>query len=312
MKNYCVGVDVGGTTVKMGLFDITGSLMDKWEIVTRKEDGASHVFPDIAASIRERTGRHGLTLADLTGVGMGIPGPVEEDGYVGKIVNIGLYDLNPAKELSALLDGVPVKAGNDANVAALGEAWLGGAQGYQNVVMFTLGTGVGGGIVMSGQLFSGSHGMGGELGHMTVNPAETEACNCGNHGCLEQYASATGVVRVARRQLMQNTGGSVLRDIGELTAKDVFDAAKSGDAVAMAAVEELGRYLGLAMSWVALTVDPEVFIIGGGVSRAGQILLDVVRTNFEKNIFISDKKADVALATLGNDAGICGAAKMVL
>ncbi|RZS94089.1 ROK family glucokinase [Cuneatibacter caecimuris] len=312
MKNYCVGVDVGGTTVKMGLFDITGSLMDKWEIVTRKEDGASHVFPDIAASIRERTDRHGLTLADLTGVGMGIPGPVEEDGYVGKIVNIGLYDLNPAKELSALLDGVPVKAGNDANVAALGEAWLGGAQGYQNVVMFTLGTGVGGGIVMSGQLFSGSHGMGGELGHMTVNPAETEACNCGNHGCLEQYASATGVVRVARRQLMQNTGGSVLRDIGELTAKDVFDAAKSGDAVAMAAVEELGRYLGLAMSWVALTVDPEVFIIGGGVSRAGQILLDVVRTNFEKNIFISDKKADVALATLGNDAGICGAAKMVL
>lgn len=312
MKNYCVGVDVGGTTVKMGLFDITGSLMDKWEIVTRKEDGASHVFPDIAASIRERTDRHGLTLADLTGVGMGIPGPVEEDGYVGKIVNIGLYDLNPAKELSALLDGVPVKAGNDANVAALGEAWLGGAQGYQNVVMFTLGTGVGGGIVMSGQLFSGSHGMGGELGHMTVNPAETEACNCGNHGCLEQYASATGVVRVARRQLMQNTGGSVLRDIGELTAKDVFDAAKSGDAVAMAAVEELGRYLGLAMSWVALTVDPEVFIIGGGVSRAGQILLDVVRTNFEKNIFISDKKADVVLATLGNDAGICGAAKMVL
>lgn len=298
--------------MKMGLFDITGSLMDKWEIVTRKEDGASHVFPDIAASIRERTDRHGLTLADLTGVGMGIPGPVEEDGYVGKIVNIGLYDLNPAKELSALLDGVPVKAGNDANVAALGEAWLGGAQGYQNVVMFTLGTGVGGGIVMSGQLFSGSHGMGGELGHMTVNPAETEACNCGNHGCLEQYASATGVVRVARRQLMQNTGGSVLRDIGELTAKDVFDAAKSGDAVAMAAVEELGRYLGLAMSWVALTVDPEVFIIGGGVSRAGQILLDVVRTNFEKNIFISDKKADVALATLGNDAGICGAAKMVL
>ena len=137
MKNYCVGVDVGGTTVKMGLFDITGSLMDKWEIVTRKEDGASHVFPDIAASIRERTDRHGLTLADLTGVGMGIPGPVEEDGYVGKIVNIGLYDLNPAKELSALLDGVPVKAGNDANVAALGEAWLGGAQGYQNVVMFT-------------------------------------------------------------------------------------------------------------------------------------------------------------------------------
>lgn len=312
MRNYCVGVDVGGTSVKLGLFDVTGKLLEKWSIPTRKEEKGIHVFPDIAASIRNKTEENGITLADLTGVGIGVPGPVEADGYVGKLVNIGLNDLNPAKLLSGLLDGVTVKAGNDANVAALGEAWLGGAKGYKDVVMFTLGTGVGGGIVIDGQLFPGSHGMGGEVGHMTVNPEETVVCNCGNHGCLEQYASATGVVRVARMQLEKQPEDSVLRRKENFSAKDVFDAARAGDAAAMAAVEKLGHYLGMAMSWVALTVDPEVFILGGGVSKAGEILLDVVRRNFEKNIHICEKKAEVVLATLGNDAGICGAAKMVL
>ena len=199
--NYCFGIDIGGTSIKMGLFDTEGNLLDKWEIPTRKENGREAVLTDIATSVQEKISEKKIAPGEVCGAGMGVPGPVEPDGYVSLCVNLGWRDCNPGRELSQMLGGLLVRAANDANVAALGEFWRGGAQGCSNVVLLTLGTGVGGGVIINGKVVDGVHGAGGELGHVVVNPDETLQCNCGNYGCLEQYASATGVVRVAGRIL---------------------------------------------------------------------------------------------------------------
>jgi len=311
--NYCFGIDVGGTSVKLGLFDTEGNLLDKWEIPTRKENGGASILPDIAASLLDKIEERGIERAQVCGAGIGVPGPVTPEGYVPVCVNLGWKDRYPGKELSELLDGIPVRVGNDANVAALGEYWRGGAQGYDHVVLLTLGTGVGGGVILNGKIVDGVHGAGGELGHVVVNPEEPDACNCGSHGCLEQYASATGVVRVAKRALREDPETeSVLRSIADFSAKDVFDAAKAGDALALNAVDTLCRYLGLATANCALTIDPEVFVIGGGVSRAGSILTEGIGKYFHNFTPLLKNKPKFALATLGNDAGIYGAARLVL
>lgn len=312
MKKYCFGIDVGGTTVKMGLFTTEGELLDKWEIPTRKEDGGSYILNDVAASVEAKLAEKNIAKADVAGAGIGVPGPTLDTGYVSICVNLGWKDKNPTNELSELLS-IPVKAGNDANVAALGEMWKGGGEGYLDVVLLTLGTGVGGGIIINGEIAPSHRGVGGELGHITVNPDEEATCNCGNHGCLEQYASATGVVRIAKKLLAASKEESSLRTLETVTAKDVFDAAKAGDHLAVEAVEVLGKYLGLVVANVALTVDPDVFVIGGGVSKAGQVLIDVITKYYHKFAkIIGDNKAKVVLAKLGNDAGIYGAARMVL
>lgn len=312
MKKYCFGIDVGGTTVKMGLFTTEGELLDKWEIPTRKEDGGAYILNDVAASVEEKLAEKNIAKEDVAGAGIGVPGPTLDTGYVSICVNLGWKDKNPANELSELLS-IPVKAGNDANVAALGEMWKGGGEGYLDVVLLTLGTGVGGGIIINGEIAPSHRGVGGELGHITVNPDEEATCNCGNHGCLEQYASATGVVRIAKKLLAASKEESSLRTLETVTAKDVFDAAKAGDHLAVEAVEVLGKYLGLVVANVALTVDPDVFVIGGGVSKAGQVLIDVITKYYHKFAkIIGDNKAKVVLAKLGNDAGIYGAARMVL
>lgn len=309
---YAVGVDIGGTSVKNGLFSADGTLLEKWEIPTRKENGGDTILKDVAEAITAQLAAREINVKDLIGVGVGVPGPVQGDGFVSHCPNLGWRDYHPDRVLSALLDGVLVKAGNDANVAALGEAFKGAAAGVDNVVMLTLGTGVGGGIITNGKIVDGVHGAGGELGHIVVNPEEPLACNCGNHGCLEQYASATGVVRTARRLLNSSDEGSSLRGIADLTAKQVFDEAKAGDVLAAKAVDILCMYLGLASAHTALTVDPEAFVIGGGVSRAGDILTNGISSYFERFTHIIPKKAAFKLATLGNDAGIYGAAKLVL
>lgn len=312
MKKYCFGIDVGGTTVKMGLFTTEGELLDKWEIPTRKEDGGAYILNDVAASVEAKLAEKNIAKEDVAGAGIGVPGPTLDTGYVSICVNLGWKDKNPANELSELLS-IPVKAGNDANVAALGEMWKGGGEGYLDVVLLTLGTGVGGGIIINGEIAPSHRGVGGELGHITVNPDEEATCNCGNHGCLEQYASATGVVRIAKKLLATSKEESSLRTLETVTAKDVFDAAKAGDHLAVEAVEVLGKYLGLVVANVALTVDPDVFVIGGGVSKAGQVLIDVITKYYHKFAkIIGDNKAKVVLAKLGNDAGIYGAARMVL
>ena len=304
MKKYCFGIDVGGTTVKMGLFTTEGELLDKWEIPTRKEDGGAYILNDVAASVEAKLAEKNIAKDDVAGAGIGVPGPTLDTGYVSICVNLGWKDKNPANELSELLS-IPVKAGNDANVAALGEMWKGGGEGYLDVVLLTLGTGVGGGIIINGEIAPSHRGVGGELGHITVNPDEEATCNCGNHGCLEQYASATGVVRIAKKLLAASKEESSLRTLETVTAKDVFDAAKAGDHLAVEAVEVLGKYLGLVVANVALTVDPDVFVIGGGVSKAGQVLIDVITKYYHKFAkIIGDNKAKVVLAKLGNDAEI--------
>lgn len=304
------GVDLGGTTVKMGLFEEEKGLLEKWEIVTRTEDNGSHILDDIAASITEKMQENTLNREDILGVGIGVPGPVDKDGVVFCCVNLGWENYPVEKELEKRL-GMPVKAGNDANVAALGEMWQGGGRGCRNVVMVTLGTGVGGGIILDGEIWPGNHGAAGEIGHMSVVYDETEVCNCGKKGCLEQVASATGIVKEAKKILAASDQPSVLRSLEAITAKDVFDAAKEGDKLAAAVTEKLGEYLGIALSHVACVVDPEIFVIGGGVSRAGEVLIQLVQKYYREKAFSGIKDIRFALAQLGNDAGIYGAARLI-
>lgn len=313
MSNVCIGVDVGGTSVKIGMFETAGVLLKKWEVPTRKEENGMYIIPDVAHSIRQVMNEMGISFEDVSGAGMGVPGPVMPDGYVEVCVNLGWRDLYPGRELSALLDGIPVSCGNDANVAALGEMWQGGGKGYKDILMVTLGTGVGGGVVLNEKIVAGRHGLGGEIGHMHVRDEEWESCNCGGVGCLEQIASATGIAREARRKMAASDMASVLREKGDqVTAKDVLDAAKEGDQMANEVMELVGRYLGLVLSHVTHVVDPEVFVIGGGVSKAGQFLIDVVEKYYDKYTPISPNKGKIALAQLGNDAGIYGAARLIL
>lgn len=308
---YIFGIDVGGTSVKIGLFGEDAALIEKWEIKTRKEDGGSKILPDIAASIQEKAAEHDISKEQIIGAGVGVPGPVNAHGEVLECVNLGWGRVDVEKKLGELL-GVPVKAANDANVAALGEMWQGGAKGHENLILVTLGTGVGGGIVVDGKVIAGSHGAGGELGHSQINMEETKPCNCGKCGCLEQYASATGIVNEAKKALKDSETKSSLRAIAPLTAKAIFDEAKAGDMLAMEQVEKLGYNLGLALANFCAVVDPEVIVIGGGVSKAGQIIPDTIQKYFKKYAFNATKVTEFVLAELGNDAGIYGSAKLIL
>lgn len=308
---YCFGVDVGGTTVKLGFFDEEGNLLEKWEIPTRTEDHGKNILPDVAASILDKMKEREVSREEIAGVGIGAPGPIDAKGTVYVAVNLGWGTFSLKNELQSLLN-LPVEAGNDANVAALGEMWKGGGQGYSNVVAVTLGTGVGGGIIVDGKILSGATGAGGEIGHIHVMDDETEACNCGNCGCLEQYTSATGIVRLAKRRLAEDDKPSVLRENGNISAKTVFDAVKDGDELAIEVAERFGKILGKTLAGIAAVVNPEIFVIGGGVSKAGPVLLDYIQKNYTLYAFSGSRGALFALATLGNDAGIYGAAKLVL
>ncbi|MDO4343409.1 MAG: ROK family glucokinase [Eubacteriales bacterium] len=310
MKKYCFGIDVGGTTVKCGLFDVKGTVLDKWEIPTRIENNGSNILPDVADTIIDKIREKELDREEIAGVGLGVPGPVNEEGEVLTAVNLHWGYIHLTAQMEKLT-GLEVKAGNDANVAALGEMWKGGGAGYHNVVLVTLGTGVGGGIINNGEIVTGTHGAGGEIGHVHVTDSVDFDCNCGNRGCLEQVASATGITYLANRRLAKDETPSVLRG-QEVSAKAVFDAVKQNDAVAIEIAEEFGKFLGLALANIAGVTDPDVFVIGGGVSKAGPILLDYVRKYYREYAFMSCKETPFALAELGNDAGIYGAAKLVL
>lgn len=311
MKAYGFGVDIGGTTVKLGLFRTDGELLDKWEIPTRKEDGGSQILPDVAASIKAKLEEKGIDGADVQGIGVGVPGPVTPEGVVRKCVNLGWGVFNVEEKLSELT-GYPVKAGNDANVAALGEMWQGAGKGANSLVMVTLGTGIGGGVIIDGHIVAGATGAGGEIGHLPVNDEETLVCGCGKKGCLEQYASATGVVTLTKRALEASDEPSSLRELTELTAKDTFDAAKAGDALALEVLEQFGQILGKGLATIACVVNPEMFVIGGGVSKAGKIITDVVEKYYIPYTFHACREAQFKMAELGNDAGIYGCVKMIL
>ena len=311
MGKYAFGVDVGGTTVKLGLFDAEGSVLDKWEIPTVKDNEGAAILPDVAKSILAKMEEKGISEEELAGIGIGVPGAVDDAGtLVGGAVNIGWKSFNIPQQLNAYIN-VPVKAANDANVAAFGEMWKGGGKGCSNMVAVTLGTGVGGGIIVNGAIITGSTGAAGEIGHIHIEDDETEECGCKNKGCLEQYASATGIVRLARRRLKEDEKPSTLREC-ELSAKAVFDAVKAGDQVAIEIAERFGCYLGKGLAMVGNVVNPEVFVIGGGVSRAGKILLGFVEPMLQKYAFPPCRGVKLALAELGNDAGIYGAAGLIL
>lgn len=308
---YCFGIDVGGTSIKCGLFQTDGTLVDKWEIPTRTENQGEKILPDVAAAIEAKLEERSISKTEVAGVGIGIPGPINSRGEAACAVNL-YWGFKPvAKELGELT-GLPAKAGNDANVAALGEAWKGAAAGSQNVIMVTLGTGVGGGIIVDGKIVAGHHGAGGEIGHANICHEETESCNCGNQGCLEQYTSATGIVRLTKKALASSQEESVLRNVENLEAKDVLDAFKAGDVLASRVMDEVGEKLGGALGTFSAVVDPEAIVIGGGVSKAGQPLLDCISKHYKKYAFSLCKEVPIVIASLGNDAGIYGAAKMVL
>ena len=312
MKKYGFGVDIGGTTCKIGLFETTGQLVEKWEIPTDRQEAGKNILPDVAASLKGNMEKRGIPKEEIEGIGIGIPGPVQADGSVAVCVNLGWKNINVPKELEPLMGGIPVKAGNDANVAALGEMWQGGGKGCRSLIMVTLGTGVGGGIIIDEQIVPGTHGAGGEIGHITVNPHEKISCNCGRKGCLEQYCSATGIVRLAKEFLAEGHEASLLDKAQEVSAKAVFDAYKENDALAGNIVEKFARILGHALSNLACVTDPEVFVIGGGVSKAGEPLLEVVNKYYKEASFSSCTDTKFALAALGNDAGMYGCARLIL
>lgn len=310
MSKVCFGIDVGGTTIKCGLFETDGHLLDKWEIVTRTENGGENILPDIAATVMSKMAVKGYTKEDVAGVGVGIPGPVMA-GVVPVAVNLHWGEKNVEYELGKLLD-MKVRAGNDANVAALGEQWKGGGEGKENMIMVTLGTGVGGGIIVGGKILEGAHGAGGEIGHAHVEDNIKDPCNCGKCGCLEQVASATGIVRLAKEELLANpVAVTVLRDT-DVTSKAVFDAYKDGDPMAIKIVTRFAKYLGTALATFACVTDPEIIVIGGGVSKAGEPLTDIVGNYFRTQAFSACAATPIVLAKLGNDAGMYGAAKLVV
>lgn len=312
MKKYAFGVDIGGTTVKMGLFETTGHLIDKWEIPTRTEENGKYILSDIAEAAEKKMTEHIIEKTEVEGIGLGVPGPVSVEGTVFRCVNLGWEIIN-VEQILGSMTGLKVKAGNDANVAALGEMWQGGGKGYRSIVMVTLGTGVGGGVIINGQILAGVNGAAGEIGHLPMCDEEEECCGCGKKGCLEQYASATGIVHMTQKYLAEHSEkNSVLRAVEGYSAKDIFDAAKQGDLVSIRMTENVGRMLGKALAMIACVVNPEVFVIGGGVSKAGSILIDSIRKYYEKYSFHAAKETEFKLAKLSNDAGIFGGVKLIL
>lgn len=308
---YCFGVDVGGTTVKLGLFSEEGQLIVKWEIKTRTEEEGKHILPDIQKTLQEKMEEHKIPKENVLGIGIGIPAPVGEEGIVRNTANLGWGYKEVKKELEDFT-GQQVAVGNDANLAALGEMWQGAGKGQRNMIMVTLGTGVGGGIIVGGMPLVGACGAGGEIGHIRVNRTEKKPCGCGKCGCLEQYASARGIARLAEEHLRKSKEPSILRRRKNNSAKSVFDAYQSGDKLAETILEEFGEYLGEALANLSVALDPSVIVIGGGVSKAGTDVLRFIEKYYRRYQFFANAHTRFELAKLGNDAGICGAAKLVL
>ena len=305
------GIDVGGTTVKLAYFDETGTMLDKWEIPTDVTENGKNILPDIAKAILAYIQEKQIPREALLGAGIGVPGAVNSRGVVAGCDNLGWGHFNVKDALEPLL-GMPVVAGNDATVAALGECWKGGGKGYRSMVLVTLGTGVGGGIIVDGKPVHGATGAGGEIGHMVLNRNETAVCGCGKKGCVEQYCSATGIVRLTRLALAESNTPSSLRGLETIAAKDVFDAANSGDKLAQEVLEQVYAYMGEFIANICCVVNPEVVVLGGGVSRAGQPLLEGVQRHFARWGYHACQDTKFTLATLGNDAGAYGAFKLVL
>ncbi len=308
---YAFGIDIGGTTVKMGFFSRENGLLEKWEIPTQKGNDPTVVLEDIHVAIVACLDRHGVKKEEVAGVGMAAPGPVTDGGLLHGTVNIGWGDVYLGKEGERIFGISPVHIENDARVAALGEAIYGAGKGEKSMMLLTLGTGIGGGVIFDGAIHGGSTGVAGEIGHCTVDPYETRVCTCTKTGCLEQYCSATGMVRVAKRFLEEQDMPSVLRDKEELSAKDLWEGVSAGDALSIMIGKHVAKLLGIAIANAVYVVDPDLVVIGGGVSAAGDVLLDMVVEEYKPRVFPHSRNKRFALASLRNDAGIYGAAALV-
>ena len=304
-----LGIDIGGTEIKFGLFSLDGEMLDKWSAKTNLNDSGAQIIPSIAENIRWHLKEKNFSETELLGIGLGIPGPVDADGYVKKCVNLFWYDFDPAKELKRYFPNCYIAVGNDANVAALGEYYKGAGKKYSSIMMITLGTGVGGGIIIDGNIISGAHGNAGEIGHIAIDLEQSERCNCGNKGCIDQIASATGIVRRMKHILATSKKESVLCKVkeDELTAKLICDYAREGDALAIHCLEYCMKILAKGMVYFSHAFEPEAFLIGGGVSKAGDVLIDAIKREYYSQLFLIEKGADIITAKLGNDAGIIGA-----
>ncbi|KRO18553.1 ROK family glucokinase [Lacticaseibacillus saniviri] len=312
-----IGVDLGGTTAKFAIMTPEGEIQQRWSIDTNILDDGKHIVPDIIESINEHLDLYNMTPGDFIGIGMGSPGSVDIDkGTVTGAFNLNWKTTQPVKADIEKGTGITFTIDNDANVAALGEQWQGAGDNNKDVTFVTLGTGVGGGIVADGNLLHGVAGSAGELGHVTVDP-NGYMCTCGKRGCLETVASATGVVRVARDMAEEFAGDSKLKQIlddgDEISSKIVFDCAKDGDKLALMIVDRVSYFLGLALANVGNMLNPSFIVIGGGVSAAGDFLLTRVDKYFKQFTFPNVRKTtELRLATLGNTAGVIGAASLAI
>ncbi|KMY50792.1 ROK family glucokinase [Peribacillus loiseleuriae] len=316
MDKWLMGVDLGGTTTKLAIINMHGEILHKWEIVTDISDNGQRITTNIAKAIDDKLAELGESKSRLLGIGMGAPGPVNAiNGSIYEAINLG-WNNYPLKDLLETETLLPAVIDNDANIAALGEMWKGAGNGAKDIVCVTLGTGVGGGVIANGLMVHGVSGAGGELGHITVVPDAGAPCNCGKTGCLETVASATGIVRLAQEALEKANEPSLLQekiDDGEsLSSKLLFTCAQEGDAISLKVIQQVSKYLGLALSQAGNILNPEKIVIGGGVSKAGDLLLKPVREYFELYAFKRVRKSTtISLATLGNDAGVIGAAWLV-
>jgi glucokinase len=316
-NQWIVGVDLGGTTTKIAFLTSDGEIVHKWEIPTDNSNEGQNITSNIARAIDEKLHLLGLTKDKLLGIGMGAPGPVDyKTGIILNAVNLGWKDNFPLKASLEAATSLPAVIENDANCAALGEMWSGAGNGAKDLVCVTLGTGVGGGVIADGSIIQGVNGAAGEIGHITAIPFGGAPCNCGKTGCLETVASATGIVRLAMLALNESESKSELTEMlasnGSITAKNVFDSARNGDVLAQKVLGEVSFHLGFVLANIANTLNPEKIVLGGGVSRAGAILLDSVNENFAKFAFSAVRESTkLALATLGNDAGVIGAAWLI-
>ncbi len=308
---FLIGADVGGTATKIGIFDMgKDAFIQKWEIKTDISENGKNILSDINKSVREVLHENHIQINELKGIGFGVPGPVDKNSIVRKCVNLGWGYVDIVKDFSQMMP-INIKAGNDANVAALGECWKGAGRHHDSIAMVTLGTGVGGGIIVDNKIVTGAVGAAGEIGHFHVSNNETETCGCGNKGCLEQYASATGIVREAKKKLFLTDEPTKLREVEHITEKNIFNLAKKGDKVCLQLVTEFADKLGFAVSNIACVTNPDAIVMGGGVAKAGKIIIDLTKEAFLKYAFHAHRDTEIILAELGNDAGIYGAVKLV-
>lgn len=318
-EKWVVGVDLGGTTTKIAFLNTAGDILHKWEIPTDNREEGRYITINIGEAIEQKLQELGQSKENLLGIGMGAPGPVDyASGIIYNVVNLAWEDNYPLKAKLEQVTSLPVYIDNDANCAALGEMWRGAGEGAKDLICVTLGTGVGGGVIANGKIVQGISGAAGEIGHITVIPEGGAPCNCGKTGCLETVASATGIVRLATQKLngepeYEGKLMEVFKNTGKVEAKDVFDCAREGDSLSLAVIDEVAFHLGLVLANLGNTLNPEKIVLGGGVSKAGAILLDKVQANFDKFAFSRVKDSTkISIAILGNDAGVIGAACLVM